>query len=146
MKRVSSIAIALALVAACTGIALATNNPGSEAGPKEPKVATYPITALGGSGQHGTVTLKMLNPTQTLVTITLTGEPSTANEPSHIHSGACPSPGAVKWPLSNVVHGSSTTTLDVPFSEVNLSGFAVNIHQSPSHLGVYKACGNIAGS
>jgi len=146
MKQISSLAIALALAVVCTGTAFATNNPGTESGPKPPHVVTYPITALGGSGQHGTVTLKMLNPTQTLVTITLAGEPSAANEPSHIHSGACPSPGAVKWPLSNVVHGSSTTTLDVPFSQINQSGFAVNIHQSPTHLGVYKACGDITGS
>jgi hypothetical protein len=145
MKRTSSLVIALALLASCTGIAFATNNPGSEAGPKEPKVVTYPITAIGGSGQHGTVVLKQLSATQTQVTITLTGEPSAANEPSHIHSGACPSPGAVKWPLSNVVHGTSVTTLDVPFSQINQSGFAVNVHQSPTSLGVYKACGNIMG-
>src|SRR5215470_16346400 len=137
--------MALALVVACTDIAFATNNPGSEAGPKEPKIVTYPMTAIGGSGQHGSVTIKMLNPTQTQVTITLTGEPGAANEPAHIHSGACPSPGAVKWPLSNVVHGASTTTLDVPFSTINQSGFAVNVHQSPTSLGTYKACGNIAG-
>ena len=144
MKRLATIAAALAAVAAGTGLAFATNNPSTERGPKAP--ATYPINALGGSGQHGTVTLKELPNGKTEVTITLTGEPATATEPAHIHTGACPSPGGVKWPLANVVHGSSVTTLDVPFETVNQAGFAVNIHQSPTALGVYKACGNISAA
>jgi hypothetical protein len=146
MRKISSIVAAVAVIVACSSIALATNNPGTEVGPKEPKVATYPITALGGSGQHGTVTLKNVGANQTQVTITITGEPLPAQEPAHIHTGACPTPGAVKWPLNNVVHGSSITTINAAFSEVNQGGFAVNIHQSPTNIASYKACGNIIGS
>jgi hypothetical protein len=144
MKQLSSAVAALALATACAGIAYAgPNPPNMEAGTK---LATYPIMALGGSGQHGTVTITPMGATLTKVTITLMGEPSSAVEPAHIHVGACPSPGAVKWPLSNVVHGSSVTTLELPFSTVNQSGFAVNIHQSAAAIGVYKACANITGS
>ena len=145
MKRISSTLAALAVVVACTGIAFATSNPGAEKPPKETTV-TYPITALGGSGQHGTVTLKTLSATQTQVTISIVGEPVSAIQPAHIHTGSCPTPGAVKWPLTNVVHGASVTTLDVPFSQVNASGFAVNIHKSAAAIATYKACGNILGT
>jgi hypothetical protein len=144
MTKISSAIVAIAMIVACSDIASATNNPPAE---KPPKVMTdsYPITALSGSGQHGTVTLKAAAGNQTLVTIAITGEPSGAIEPAHIHTGSCPTPGGVKWPLSNVVHGSSITTVNAPFSEIDKAGFAVNIHQSPTNIAIYKACGNISG-
>jgi hypothetical protein len=143
MTKISSAVAAVTMIVACSGIAFATNTPPAE---KPPKVmaATYPITALGGSGQHGSVTLKAAG-NQTLVTIAITGEPMAAIEPAHIHTGSCPTPGGVKWPLSNVVHGSSVTTVNAPLSEINQAGFAVNVHHSPTNIANYKACGNISG-
>ena len=85
MRRTSSALAALALVLGIASVAYAANPPAGE--PREgkpPPIATYRVNAIGGSGQHGTVTLKQLSPTQTQVTIALTGEPSTASEPAHI--------------------------------------------------------------
>jgi hypothetical protein len=145
MRRISSAFTAVAVIAAYSSIAFAANNPSAEK-PTKQTTATYPITALGGSGQHGTVTLKAIGADKTEVTIAITGEPLSANEPAHIHTGACPTPGGVKWPLSNVVHGSSVSTVNAPLSEINQAGYAVNVHQSAANIANYKACGDITGS
>jgi hypothetical protein len=108
--------------------------------------ATYPIVALAGSGQHGTVTLKAIGADKTEVTIAIVGEPASANEPAHIHTGSCPTPGGVKWPLNNVVHGSSVSTVNAPFGQIDQAGHAVNVHQSAANIATYKACGDITGS
>jgi predicted lipoprotein with Yx(FWY)xxD motif len=64
-------------------------------------------------------------------------------EPAHVHEGACPVPGAVKYPLTNVVDGKSTTTLDVALADLLKGGFAINVHKSASEAAVYVACGAI---
>src|ERR1700687_242861 len=98
---------ALAVIICAAGVALA----GTQDAPKvmKEKGDVYKINATGGSGQHGTVTLTPMGSKQTKVTISIVGEAPMASEPAHIHIGHCPSPGAVKWPLTNVVGGHSVT-------------------------------------
>ena len=64
-------------------------------------------------------------------------------QPAHVHDGACPVPGGVKYPLTNVVDGKSTTTLDVALADLLKGGFAVNVHKSAAESAVYVACGAI---
>ncbi len=77
------------------------------------------------------------------VTLTMKGAPN-VSQPAHIHIGACPTPGAVKYPLSPVVNGRSETILDT-----NLEGLkknlplAINVHKSDAESKVYVACGNM---
>ncbi len=77
------------------------------------------------------------------VSIDLTGAPSTP-QPAHIHTGKCPNPGDVKYPLTNVVNGKSETqlavSLDTLMSELPL---AVNVHKSAALIKTYVACGDI---
>jgi predicted lipoprotein with Yx(FWY)xxD motif len=66
-----------------------------------------------------------------------------AAQPAHIHEGTCPAPGAVKYPLTNVVDGKSTTTLDVKLADLLKGGIAINAHLSAAEAAKYVACGNM---
>jgi hypothetical protein len=142
MSRTSLSLAAAAAVVATAGIALAAGSGmgGSMVGgPPTPLV--YKLNAVGGSGQHGTVTLTAGAGSTTEVVIKLTGEPASADEPAHVHTGTCRTPGPVNYPLSSVVHGTSTTRVNAPISKVKAG--SVNVHESAAKLSIYVACGNI---
>jgi Cu/Zn superoxide dismutase len=111
---------------------------------KKSSAKTFPIAAQNGSGETGTVTLTPDGSDKTTVTVALTGAPAAA-QPAHIHPGTCakldPAP---KYPLTNVVNGKSTTTVDVAMSSLTSGTFAVNVHKSPEDLKDYVACGDLA--
>lgn len=104
------------------------------------------IVALGqqnNSGENGTATLTESNG-QVTVVLKMTGTSSSVPQPAHIHAGSCPTPGAVKFPLTNVVNGQSTTTLNTTMSALMAQGpMAVNVHKSAQQLADYVACGNL---
>jgi len=101
----------------------------------------YAVAAQNGSGEIGTVTLVPLG-TKTRVEVAIAGTPDGVAQPAHIHEGTCdklnPKP---KYPLSSVVDGTSTTTVDVPMSTLIAGGFAVNVHKSSTDIATYGACG-----
>lgn len=67
-----------------------------------------------------------------------------AAEPAHIHLGACPNVGAVKYPLSPVVNGKSETTLNISLADLRANlPLAINVHKSVAEIGVYIACTDI---
>lgn len=66
-----------------------------------------------------------------------------ADQPAHIHVGTCPVPGAVKYPLTDVVDGKSTTVVDAKLADLLAGGFAINAHLSKADIGKYVACGDI---
>jgi hypothetical protein len=104
---------------------------------------TFDLNEQNDSGQNGTVTLEEVGESQTRVTITLSN-PTTVEEPAHIHTGQCPEPGGVVYPLENVVSGSSTTLLDVTIDELRSEGdLAVNVHKSVAESSVYYSCGDL---
>jgi CHRD domain len=128
-------AVALAAIAALTisqsGLARAS----------DPTV-TVPMKAENGSGEDGTATLTQSGGALT-VTISIPSGPTTP-QPAHIHTGSCANLGGVKYPLTNVVSGKSTTTLkDLTLASVQTGGFAINVHKSTSDLGTYVSCGDI---
>lgn len=124
------------LVAAIVA-ALAAFGTASAQGP-----VSVPLTAQNGSGIAGTATLTAVG-NQTQVVISVTGEPAGASEPAHIHVGACPNPGSVKYPLSNVENGASTTTVNAPLSAITAGNMAVNLHESKANISHYVSCGDI---
>ena len=76
--------------------------------------------------------------------LALTGAATSTPQPAHIHIGSCPTPGAVKYPLINVVNGMSDTLLDVSLAQLKSElPLAVNVHKSAAEASVYVACGNI---
>lgn len=97
------------------------------------------------SGQSGEATLKEVGG-KVLVTLDLTSEGEMGSQPAHIHVGSCPEPGAVKYPLENVVDGESETTLEVDMATLmNELPLAVNVHKSAADLKTNTACGDIVG-
>jgi CHRD domain len=106
------------------------------------RVETVTLSPENSSGVTGTATLTDMGNGTMQVVVRIT--PTTGDHPAHIHSGQCgPSLGAVVYPLTNVQNGASTTTVDASLADVETGGFAINLHESPTNIPLYVACGNI---
>ncbi|HEY7030602.1 MAG TPA: hypothetical protein VH482_04695 [Thermomicrobiales bacterium] len=104
---------------------------------------TIDLKELNNSGVSGTATLTDNGDGTTTVSIQVDG--ATGDHPAHIHNGTCsdldPNP---KYPLANVdADGVSETDVDVSLDDLLAAPYAVNLHESPTNLGVYIACGEI---
>jgi hypothetical protein len=103
----------------------------------------YAISGQNGSGELGTVTLTAVGD-KTRVDIALANAPTDVPQPAHIHEGTCaklnPKP---KYPLANVVDGTSTYMVDVPMAQLVAGGLAVNVHKSTTDIPTYVACGEL---
>jgi hypothetical protein len=110
-----------------------------------PMTDTYTLSEQNESGQTGTFTLTENAAGGVTAVLSLTGGDFTEPQPAHIHVGECPTPGAVQYPLTNVVDGESTTEIDATFAEIMASSprLAVNVHKSAAESNVYTACANI---
>lgn len=107
------------------------------------KEKTLTLAEQNKSGQTGVVTLKEVDG-KLLVTVTMSGTPSDVLQPAHIHAGACPGVGAVKYPLTNIKDGSSETTLDVTLDQLTSElPLAVNVHKSATQISAYTACADL---
>ncbi|MEK7103628.1 MAG: hypothetical protein AAB870_04745 [Patescibacteria group bacterium] len=101
------------------------------------------LAAQNDSGESGTATLTDVNG-QVQVDINVVGEPDGANQPAHIHSGACPTPGDVQYPLTPVVNGTSRTMIGISMESLfKRFPLAINIHKSTADMKAYIACGDI---
>jgi hypothetical protein len=133
----------LAVVAAALAVpALAQSSMQSSASPAPGLTVT--INPQNSSGQSGTATLADTSG-GLQVKVTLTGEPSGASEPMHIHKGTCAKLDPVPYKaLSNVVNGSSTTVVaGVTIADLQKGTYAINVHDE-KNLAHYVACGDIS--
>ena len=104
---------------------------------------TVNLGTQNSSGQQGKAVLTEVAG-KTQVVVTMTGGSFTAPQPAHIHVGACPTPGAVKYGLTNLVAGASTTTIDATIEQLRTSlPLAINVHKSAAETNVYTACGDL---
>ena len=107
------------------------------------RMETVQLETLNDSGVSGTVTLIEVGPRQTRVEVRVAtgGNP---DMPAHIHPGSCaalvPQP---KYPLQNVVDGSSTTVVPASIAELVAGDLAVNVHRANDDLGTYTACADL---
>jgi hypothetical protein len=101
---------------------------------------TLELETLNDSGVTGTAVLTDLGDGRTRVEVNVdpAGYP---DMPAHIHPGTCvnltPQP---RYPLQNVVDGTSTTEIDASFEELFAGGQALNLHASQDDFGTYTAC------
>lgn len=113
------------------------------------KPAMRPVTVdlkmQNDLGQSGTATFSENASGKLVVALALAGGTFTAPQPAHIHFGACPKPGDVKYPLTSVVDGKSETVLDVSWADMVKAGesLAVNVHKSGAESKIYTACGDV---
>jgi hypothetical protein len=100
------------------------------------------LDAQNGSGEAGTATLlQKADGVEVIITLANAG---TAAQPAHIHEGTCAKLNlAPKYPLNNVVNGTSTTTVHgVTIADLLKSPVAINVHKSADDLKTYVACGD----
>lgn len=115
----------------------------SSSGAMMTKGQTVTLVERNSSGESGTAKLEEVNG-KVVVTLTVTGEAANVVQPDHIHVGSCPDVGAVKYPLTNVVNGSSVTTLDVSMATLlSQLPLGINVHKSVAEGKIYVACGDI---
>lgn len=104
---------------------------------------TVTLSQQNKSGESGTATLAEVDGKVT-VTLNLTGAPADVTQPAHIHVGACPDVGAVKYPLTSPVNGVSETVLDVTLDQLRSElPLGVNVHKSAKEVSVYVSCGDL---
>lgn len=109
----------------------------------QPLEMTVKLNEENNSGESGTATLKEENG-KTTVTINLTGFTEGIPQPAHIHTGFCPGVEAVKYPLSNIISGSSVTVLNATLADIRQNlPLAVNVHKSAQEIASYTACGEL---
>ena len=124
------------------GLALAAMLGSASSAGAQGRVATVSLSPESNSGITGTATLTDMGNGQTRVVVRIS--PGAGNHPAHIHSGQCgPTLGAVIYPLTNVQNGTSTTEVGAALADLQTGDFAINLHESPSNIPTYVACGNI---
>jgi hypothetical protein len=122
----------------------AVNNAAQEVTDNLPS-RTVKLAAQNNSGQSGEANISLTADGKVKVVLGMQGGTFTQPQPAHVHLGSCPKPGAVKYPLNNVVNGKSETILDINLSEVleSKEKLAINVHKSAAESSVYTACGDV---
>ncbi len=107
---------------------------------------TIPLFAENGSGLNGTAVIAKA-PTEEAaldVEITLDNALPDTRYPAHLHTGNCDAPGAILYPLNDVVEGKSSTRLTISIGEFKKNlPLIINIHQSIKNLMTYVVCGKV---
>jgi hypothetical protein len=104
---------------------------------------TIQLTEQNDSSESGTAMLSEKDGKVT-VTLSMTGGPADVPQPAHIHVGSCPDVGAVSYPLTNVVNGTSVTVLETTLADLaSKQPLGINVHKSVPEVKVYVACGDL---
>ncbi len=104
---------------------------------------TVVLSEQNKSGESGTATLSEKDG-KVKVTLNMTGAPKDVTQPAHIHIGKCPDVGAIKYPLTSPVNGTSETMLDVTFAQLKSElPLGINVHKSATEASVYVSCGDV---
>ena len=112
--------------------------------------AAYPtalnlrLYAQNRPGDTGTVTLEQI-PAGVKIVVTMAGGQN-GTQPIHIHTGTCANLNPVPtYALTNMVHGSSTTTLPgITLGELLKGKYVIDVHESSADINRYVACAPIA--
>jgi hypothetical protein len=104
---------------------------------------TIQLTPQNNSGESGTATLTEVG-AKTKVVVAIKGAPAGVGQPLHVHKGTCakldPAPA---YGLTTLTEGKSETTIDVPLTNLQQGGYAINGHKSAQDAKTYVFCGNI---
>lgn len=112
-----------------------------------PTTLTVPLGAQNNSGITGSAVITDLGGGKSRVAVTVTGARANTVGPGHIHDGACPGVGGVKFPLTNLANGTSTTEIATSLADLVAGKFAINVHETGvSGVPGYMACGNVVAA
>lgn len=90
------------------------------------------------------------NPSESETVVMVANAMPNATHPWHIHAGTCGSGGGIVGPataykpLMIASDGTAEVTVRLPFSTPTQGEFHVNVHKSPSEMGVIVACGPLS--
>jgi hypothetical protein len=109
-----------------------------------PSTLTIKLYAQNRPGETGTATFEQI-PDGVTVVITMAGGQN-GTQPVHIHTGTCaklnPEP---KYALTNIVDGSSTTTIPgITLGDLLEGKYVIDVHESSADVKRYVACAAIA--
>ena len=151
-------AVALAAGCASSGSQSAGSAPGATptATPYPNPAPTAPVTWVGelrpesGSGVNGTVTIApAATAGQSTAVVALTGAPASGTHPWHVHMGSCAEKGAIVGPptaytpLSTDATGAARLEVTLPFAPPSTGTYSVNVHMSPTQMGMIIACADL---
>jgi hypothetical protein len=132
--KLLNVVVAIVLLAGC----------GATVTSSKESAVTFSVQAQNNSGVSGVATLTPEGD-KTLVVLKLNGSTAAVPHPAHIHAGTCakldPKP---KYPLDNVVNGTSTTLVDARMDAIISGVNAINVHKSAEDIKTYIACGNLS--
>src|SRR5215210_5150344 len=85
---------------------------------------TIVLAPQNNSGQTGTAVLTSEG-SDTRVVVSLSN--AAGPHPAHIHTGSCPDPGAVVFPLTSVTDGRSETVVSTSIADILNAPHAINV-------------------
>jgi len=140
----------IVVVVAVVGFLMLSNKPTEEVSQPEETTQASPssevtvtLSEQNASGESGTTTMMGVDG-KVKVTLNLTGAPDAITQPAHIHVGACPDVGEVKYALTAPVDGVSETMLDASMDQLKSElPLGINVHKSEEEASVYVSCGDI---
>jgi len=109
-----------------------------------PTTLTINLYAQNRPAETGTATLEQL-PGGVKIVVKMAGGQN-GTQPVHIHTGTCAKLNPVPtYTLTNIVHGSSTTTLSgIDLGDLLKGNYVIDIHESSADIEKYVACAAIA--
>jgi hypothetical protein len=108
-----------------------------------PSALKLRLYAQNRPGETGTATLEQI-PGGVKIVVKMAGGQN-GTQPVHIHAGTCaPLNPVPRYTLTNLVHGSSTTTISgVTLSDLLKGKYVIDIHESSADVKRYVACAAI---
>jgi hypothetical protein len=152
--RITTIAIAFLVTAACSRTVKVETNP--DAGkvdvdvqaPGVPETWSATLASVGGSAVTGTAKGTTANDASQ-VTVTVSGGTAGSTLPWHVHEGKCGDasppivgPAGSYPPITIGSDGTGTASASVPVKLNEAKNYIVNVHASPTNLGTIVACGD----
>lgn len=109
-----------------------------------PSTLTLKLYAQNRPGETGTATFDEV-PGGVKIVVEMSGGQN-GSQPIHIHTGTCANLSAVpKYALTNIVHGSSTTTIPgITIGDLLNGKYVIDVHESSADMARYVACAEIA--
>jgi len=109
-----------------------------------PSTLKLKLYAQNRPGETATATLEQI-PSGVKIVVKMAGGQN-GTQPIHIHSGTCAELNPVpRYTLSNIVHGSSTTTIPgITLGDLLKGKYVLDIHESSADMKRYVACAAIA--